>query len=272
MERKLALLVEYLGTRYHGFQVQDNADTVQARLEAAFQELTGESTRLRGASRTDTGVHALGQVACFTTASVYGPETVRNALNFYLPEDIVVKEVCEVSHDVDPRRDAVRRWYRYAVRRSPTRSPLNSQTSLWIKDHLDVTNMQRAARELVGTHNLASFSGPLPTADAASTVRTVHRAEVTEEGEYLFFDIEANAFLPQQVRRMVGVLLNIGRGQNSVTRVMQLIANPVLGIADHLAQPQGLCLMHVEYPDQRITFTAATLSHYHTKLPAFVVG
>ncbi len=271
MERKLALLVEYLGTRYHGFQAQDNGDTVQARLEAAFQKLTGESTRLRGASRTDTGVHALGQVACFTTASVHNPETVRNALNFYLPEDIVAKEVCEVSHDVDPRRDAVRRWYRYAMRRGPTRSPLNSQTSLWIKDHLDVMNMGKAARDLVGTHNMASFSGPLPTADA-STVRTVYRAEVTEEGEHLFFDIEANAFLPQQVRRMVGVLLNIGKGRDSVTRVTQLLANPVLGIADQPAQPQGLCLMYVEYPDQRIPFTAATLSHYHTKLPAFAVG
>lgn len=268
MERKLALLVEYQGTRYHGFQIQNNADTVQARLEAAVQQLVGVPVRVKGASRTDTGVHALGQVACYTAASGHSPETVRNALNYYLPEDIVVKEVREVGLDVDPRRNATSRWYRYSILHRATPSPLTRHVSALVKDGLDLDTMGDAAATLAGIHDLASFSGPLAEAEA-STVRSVLHAGVTQKGDYIFFDMEANAFLPQQMRRTVAVLLAIGRGQAPASRVKELLERPVLGTADQLAPAHGLCLMRIEYPEHKIAFTASTEGGYDTKLPAF---
>lgn len=252
--RKLALLVEYDGGRYHGFQVQQNAQTVQGMLEHALNTITGEGTRLQGASRTDAGVHALAQVASFTTDSRHTAETFRAALNYYLPEDIAVQAVCEVAPDFDPRRHAQSRTYRYTILNRPSPSPLGRAYSFWVREALDVAAMQRGAQDLVGSYDLASFSGPLARPDA-STIRRIVRADVTRAGDFVCFEVAANAFLPQQVRRTVGVLLAIGRGQKGSDAIKTLRDHPALGAAATVVPARGLCLTDITYPEGSVGFT-----------------
>lgn len=246
-ERRLALLLEYDGSRFHGFQVQRGARTVQGVLEDALHDLTGERTRVQGAGRTDAGVHALGQVATFCTRSHHDAATFQRALNARLPEDAAVADACDVALAFDARRHALRRWYRYLVWNAPAPSPLLRRHTAWVRSPLDTEAMAAAARLLQGRHDVASFCGApdRPT----TTVRTVHRAEVRRRGDLVVFDMEADAFLPQQVRRTMGVLLDAGRGVYGPEQVAALLRRPVLGAADHAAPPQGLYLMGVTYPD-----------------------
>ena len=265
--RKLALLLEYDGSRYHGFQVQQNAQTVQGRLEHALNTITGEANRLHGASRTDAGVHALAQVACFTTCTRHTAETFRAALNSYLPEDIAVQAVCEVAPDFDPRRHAQSRTYRYTILNRPSPSPLARTYSLWVREALDVAAMQRGAQDLVGSYDLASFSGPLARPDA-STIRRIVRAEVTRAGAFVYFEVAANAFLPQQVRRTVGALLAIGRGQQGSDAIKTLRDHPSLGAAATVAPARGLCLTDITYPEGSVGFTRSQERKHPRELAA----
>ena len=258
--RKLALLIEYNGEQFHGFQLQSNAWTVQAALEKALHTITGEHNRLQGASRTDAGVHAWGQVTAFTTKSAHRPETFVSALNFHLSGGAAVQGASEVDRKFDPRRDAISRSYRYVVLNRETPSPLAVKHSLWVRDALDVRAMHRAAQELVGRHDMASFSGPLSDPQK-STMRQVFGTDVSSAGEYVQFDIEANAFLPQQVRRTMGVLLAIGKGKLSPDSVGILLEHPRIGAADTPVPPQGLYLMNISYPEHMLTF-----SHRHDRL------
>ena len=252
--RKLALLIEYNGEQFHGFQLQSNAWTVQEALEQALHTITGEHNRLQGASRTDAGVHAWGQVAAFTTRSLHQPETFVSALNFHLSGNVAIQGAREVACGFDPRRDAISRTYRYVVLNRETPSPLAAGYSLWVRDALDVRAMYRAAQELMGRHDMASFSGPLSDPQK-STVRQVFKTDVSSTGEHILFDIEANAFLPQQVRRTMGVLLAIGRGKLSPDAVRILLEHPKIGAADAPVPPLGLYLMHISYPEQMLIFS-----------------
>ncbi len=252
--RRIALLLEYDGGRYHGFQVQQNALTVQGVVEEALRLLTGEDTRLNGAGRTDAGVHAAGQVATFVTASHHDASTFQRALNARLPEDVSVLDACEVAPEFDARRHATRRWYRYVMFNRPGPSPLLRGRPAWARSPLDVAAMNVAARLLEGMHDFAGFSGPL--SKPGSTVRHCLGAAVRREGAFVVLDIEATAFLPQQVRRTAAVLMDIGRGVCGAGRVVELLERPVLGAADHAAPPQGLYLMGVTYPVGTVQFAA----------------
>ncbi len=252
--RRIALLLEYDGSRYHGFQVQQNALTVQGVVEGALRLLTGEDTRLKGAGRTDTGVHAAGQVATFVTSSHHDPSTFQRALNARLPEDVSVLDACEVAPEFDARRHATRRRYRYVVLNRLAPSPLLRGRTTWVRSPLDVAAMDAAARLLGGEHDFAGFSGPL--SKPGSTVRHCFRAAAHREGAFVVFDMEATAFLPQQVRRTAAVLMDIGRGVCGAGRLAEVLERPVLGAADHAASPQGLYLMGVTYPVGTVQFTA----------------
>lgn len=255
--RRIALLLEYDGGRYHGFQVQANALTVQGVMETALTDLLGEDVRLKGAGRTDTGVHAVGQVATFLTTADHEPATFMRALNARLPEDVTVVDACEVDPDFDARRHALRRWYRYVIVNRPSPSPLLRQRAAWVRGGLDVAAMDGAARLLEGRHDLASFSAVL--SQPMTTVRGVFRAEVSRVGEFVVFDMEAEAFLPQQVRRTAGVLLDVGRGACGPQRVADLLANPAIGRTEYAAPPHGLYLMQVTYPEGAVSFGARTV-------------
>jgi tRNA pseudouridine38-40 synthase len=245
---RLALIVEYEGTRYRGFQYQTNAPSVQAELEVAIARLTGEESRVKGAGRTDAGVHAKGQVVAFDTSAAHAPQTFIRALNFYLPDDIAVKGAYITDSDFDPRRMARSRRYGYTIDCGATPSPLTRRTAYHIGAPLNVRRMRMAAPHLLGKHDFARFGGPLSRPNA-STVREVFKAKVRQHLNFINFEVEGNSFLPHQVRRMAGALVDVGRGSLTLADFKSLIAGGASDAVAHSLPPQGLCLLEVTYSD-----------------------
>ncbi len=245
---KVLLVVEYEGTRYHGFQFQPGLATIQGELERAICELTRERVRVVAASRTDSGVHAWGQVVSFRTGSGLPRETFLRGLNHYLPEDIAVRAALGAKSDFDVRRDAHSRQYRYTVLNSESRSPLRRNSAYLVGRPLDIESMQEACQALIGEHDFAPFSGP-PAGKCVRFDRTIHKAEVSRKQDFVIFDFVANSFLPQQVRRMVGALMEVGGGKKTVEEFRQMARSKKRGVAGPTAPPHGLCLLRVNYSD-----------------------
>ena len=245
---RLALVIEYDGTSYHGFQYQVNALSIQEELEKALEKFTGEQVRLKAAGRTDAGVHAKGQVVAFDTESSHSTDTVVRALNFYLPEAIAVGAACRVSEDFDPRRDAVSRRYRYTILNGATRSPLMRRTACLVAEPLNVGRMRRAARLYKGEHDFRRFAAPLD-GTASGTVRRIYESSLHEKGDLVAFDVEGSSFLPRQVRRMAGALLDVGRGAMSLAELRSMIDGRDNKPVARALPPHGLCLVKVTYPD-----------------------
>lgn len=244
---RLALIIEYEGTRYRGFQYQANAPTIQGELERAICRFTGECARVKAAGRTDAGVHALGQVIAFDTAAAHSPATAIGALNYHLPDDIAVKAAFKVGDDFDPRRSARRRTYRYRILNSATPSPLARRFVCHIRRPLDVLRMQAAADMFIGAHDFRRFAAH--QSDKPNSVRCVSRAALERSGDTITFEVVANAFLHHQVRRMAGALTDIGRGRLSLGDLRTMIDNGQTDKVAHSLPPQGLCLVSVEYAD-----------------------
>lgn len=244
--RRVALLVEYDGTDFAGSQAQPQARTVQTVMEAALVAFTGEQQRLRFAGRTDTGVHARGQVATLDTRTAYAPERVRAALNRFLPPDVAVRAACEVPLAFDPRRAAQARTYAYAIEDGGPRSPLTRRTAWQLASRLDVDAMARAALMLPRTaRDWSAFAGLLP--EGRSPVRTLQTCEVRRCGAHrIVVTMEAESFLPHQVRRMVGALADVGMGRRSPESFVALL-DGAPGSAGPAAPPQGLTLERVCY-------------------------
>jgi tRNA pseudouridine38-40 synthase len=245
--RRLALVVEYDGARYHGFQLQRTAPTVQAELEKAIERLTGEVTRIKAASRTDAGGHARGQVVAFDTRASHDTQTWAKALNALLPDDVAVRGVYQAPAGFDPRRRASSRVYRYTIVNAPTPSPLLRRTAHWIRTPLDAERMALAARTLVGVHDVAAFT--VQVARTKSTVRRMYRWEVWREGDLVIMEAEANAFLMQQVRRTAGALTLVGMNKMTLEEFGDLVEGRAAGPAGPLLPARGLCLERVVYPD-----------------------
>jgi tRNA pseudouridine38-40 synthase len=240
-------IVEYDGTRYYGFQLQASLPTIQEQLERALWKLTGEKIRVMSASRTDTGVHAKGQVVSFRTMSLLPPQTFINGLNYYLPKDIAVKAAYRVSDSFNVRRNAISREYNYYILNSPTRSPLSERFSYLLGGHLDIEAMNCASQALVGRHDFTSFASSVKVGEK-SMVRTVYRAEMKKDGELIVFNMEANSFLTHQVRNTVGALIRVGQGKMPVDEFNSIIEAREPGLAWPSAPARGLCLMRVNYP------------------------
>jgi len=239
--------MEYDGTRYHGFQLQANLPTIQGETEKALWKLTGKRTRVIGASRTDTGVHAKGQVVSFMTGSPLPPQTFIKGLNHYLPRDIAVKAAYRVDDSFNARRSALSREYNYYILNSLTRSPIGQGFSYLVAGHLDIEVMNQACQGLIGEHDFASFAtriGP----GVKSTIRNAHHAEVKKEGELTTFNMVANSFLPHQVRNTVGALIRIGLGKMSIDEFYSIIEAKEPGLAGPTVPAHGLCLMRINYP------------------------
>jgi tRNA pseudouridine38-40 synthase len=248
-QRRLALLLEYQGTAYGGSQLQKNVPTVQGALEQALGSLTGESTRVALAGRTDAGTHAAGQVASFVTASRHPTSTVSRALNALLPADISVRAVAEVPLGFDPRRQAISRLYRYTLHLVSQRPALLRHFVWHPPAPLDLDTMAEAAACLIGRHDFAAFTQPAE-ARRRNTERVVAQTALRAKSEIALFDIEANAFLPQMVRRIVGALVEVGSGRTTVGEFQALVRDAKPGAASKVAPARGLCLMHVLYqPD-----------------------
>ena len=242
---KVALTIEYDGTRYYGSQRQSNVPTIQGELEEAIAKVTGERVRTIFAGRTDQGVHAKGQVAAFETESSLTLETITKALNFYLAEDIAVKEVHKVKSDFDPRRDALSREYCYYIWNEPTRSPLRRWDALWVRQPLEVELMNEACKALEGTHDFAPFASTLE--GRINTTRTVYRASTYREGSMVSCRVEANAFLPHQMRMTVGSLLKVGLKLSDVAAFRKIFESGKPATAGPAVPPGGLFLMKVNY-------------------------
>ena len=245
--RRIALWVEYQGTDYNGFQLQLNQPTIQGALEEALGRFTGERTRIRGASRTDSGAHAQGQVVDFLTASGRSLERFPPALNFFLPEDIRVLRAIEVAREFHSRRWATGRVYRYRLLVRPEPTALLRHTHHWVREGLDTQRINEAAGALVGTHDFRAIAAGHP-ADR-SAVRTAERWGAYWQENTLVIECEANGFLKQQIRKANAVLVEIGKGKQPI-ELMEQTLQGVPGIPEiPLLPARGLTLVEVKYPE-----------------------
>jgi len=244
---RIVLIVEYDGTRYHGFQLQATLPTIQWEIEKALWELTGERIRVMAASRTDAGVHAKGQVVSFRTESPLPPQTFVNGLNYYLSRDIAIKAAYRVGDSLNVRRDAISREYNYCILNSLTRSPIREGFSYRVGGHLDIEAMNQACQALVGEHDFISFASSMGIG-TKNTVRRVYQAKMEKDGELVVFNIVANSFLTHQVRNTVGTLIRVGLGRMRVDEFCSIIEMKKPGLVGPTAPARGLCLMQVNYP------------------------
>ena len=244
---KIVLIVEYDGTRYHGFQLQATLPTIQWEIEKALWELTGDRIRVMAASRTDAGVHAKGQVVSFRTESPLPPQTFVNGLNYYLSRDIAIRAAYRVGDSFNVRRDAISREYNYCILNSLTRSPIREGFSYRVGGHLDIEAMNQACQSLIGEHDFISFASSMGIG-TKNTVRRVYQAKMEKDGELVVFNIVANSFLPHQVRNTVGTLIRIGLGRMRVDEFCSIIEMKKPGLVGPTAPARGLCLMQVNYP------------------------
>jgi tRNA pseudouridine38-40 synthase len=243
---KIVLIVEYDGRNYYGFQWQPKLPTIQSELERAIRKLTGESSRVLAASRTDTGVHALGQVVSFRTKSALSPQTFVKALNYYLPRDIAVKGACKVDMDFNVRSDAMSREYEYYILNSSTRSPLFEGFAYFVPKKLNIRAMNKACKFLEGEQDFASFATAL--GKLRSTVRTVYEAGVAKEDDLVTYHMTGDSFLPHQVRNTVGLLIRVGLDKVGLEEFQEIMEAKRLGLAGPTAPAYGLCLTKVNYP------------------------
>ena len=239
------LLLEYEGTRYHGWQAQaSGAPTVEAALLAAITALTGESPVLTAAGRTDAGVHALGQVVNFRLARLNIPiRQLPGALNARLPRDISIRRAEAVDASFNARYSARARRYAYRIRQALPRGAYERQYAWGLRESLDLDAMQAAAGKLEGTHDFRAFGrSPRP---GGHTVRRVQRVTVSALGEWVTIGIAADAFLYGMVRRIAGALVEIGRRKRGLEWIDELLTGSTTAV--RLAPPYGLVQVGVEY-------------------------
>jgi len=243
--RKLKLTVQYDGTDFAGFQRQPNAPTVQGTLEECLGRCLGHPLSLAAASRTDAGVHALGQVVCLETAVPIPPTAAPMAFTAALPNSVAVVEVEEVHPAFHPRFDATSKQYVYRVVTRPVRSPFLGRYAWCVPYELELQGMQEAGGHLVGRRDFRSFcAAGSPTRDF---VRNVSRLDIAAEGDVFEVRIEADGFLYKMVRNIVGTLVEVGRGRLPPERVRDILEARDRRAAPPTAPPQGLCLVRVTY-------------------------
>ena len=240
------LILEYDGTPFVGWQVQENGPSVQGRLSEAIKAFSGEDTVPRGAGRTDTGVHALGQVAHMDLAQDWEPERVRDALNAQLRPDPVSVLACErAREDFDARFSATARHYLYRIvdRRSPL--ALERDRAWGVFRALDAEAMHEVAQVLLGNHDFTTFRST--GCQAASPVKTLDRLDISRHGEVIRIEASARSFLHNQVRSMVGSLKLVGEGRWTARDLEQALAAKSRGACGPVAPPCGLYLAKVDY-------------------------
>ena len=243
--KRVRLTVAYDGTGYHGWQIQDNGNTVEAELKRALSELFEEEIEVIGASRTDAGVHALGNVAVFDTESQMAAFKMAYALNQRLPEDIRIQKSEEVPADWHPRRCESRKTYEYRIYRGEFPMPVKRLYSHFIYHALNVGKMQEAAACLVGEHDFRSFCQT--GAQVESTVRTVYSVEVEEQGAELVIRVCGSGFLYNMVRIIAGTLLEVGQGKREPEAMLEILAARERSAAGPTAPAKGLTLIKYEF-------------------------
>lgn len=265
--RNIRLTLSYDGTDYVGWQIQPNGMSVQAAVERAIEMLTGDCVSLFAAGRTDSGVHAIGQVANFFTAVSIPCEKFRMGLQRYLPPDIVVREVHEVEPGFHSTYSAKQKRYRYVIHHSNVPNPFVRKYAWQVRGQFDSEAMHAAGQHLLGTHDFRSFETNFP--NKSSSVRTVSEFTVrrhpewqtwsapvappsdgVDAGEFVWIDVVADGFLYNMVRAIVGTLYKVGRRKWAAERVRTILEQQNRAVAGETAPAHGLYLVHVDYGDE----------------------
>ena len=245
---RIALGIEYDGTGFYGWQRQPEGRTVQTCIEAALSEVADHQVHVVCAGRTDTGVHASGQVIHFDSKAVRAMNGWVRGTNAHLPPDVRVQWSHPVESAFHARFSATRRYYRYIIHNHPVRSALLRNRAGWEYQNLDESHMMTAARHLLGEHDFTSFRAV--ACQAHSPVRTIYHLELRRSGNFIYLDIKANAFLHHMVRCIAGVLITVGRGEQAPDWVGEVLAAKDRRLSGVNAPPAGLYLVAVRYPDE----------------------
>jgi len=245
---RVKLVLEYDGTEFVGWQVQPNGRSVQAVVEGALAELLGEAVKVAAAGRTDSGVHALGQVVAFSTWRELPMKAYAVGLNGHLPADVVVVAAEEVPEAFDPRRWSLGKRYRYRISNRKGRSPLRRRTHWELFAPLDVEAMREGARALLGRRDFSAFRAA--DCQAPHAVREVREVSIAgEAGGEVVVEVEGTAFLKHMVRNIVGTLVEVGKGKQSAGWVAEVLASRDRMRAGQTAPAHGLCLVEVRMGD-----------------------
>jgi len=256
------VILAYDGADFKGFQRQAKgriSRTVQGEIEAALRRIGWRGAAILSAGRTDTGVHASGQVVAFDLDWKHGPQDLLAALNANLPGDIAAREVCPAREDFHPRFEALARRYRYRVFCSPLRDPLRERYAWRVWRPADLGQLQQAAKLLPGSHDFGAFGSP--PGGRGSTVRHVYQADWAaktddQENGYLIFEIVGNAFLYRMARRLVSLQIQIGQGELEIEELTRCLESGEKKLVRTLAPPNGLSLIEVIYQDPAGNMTA----------------
>ena len=246
---RIRLVLEYDGTEFVGWQVQANGRSVQAVVEKALAVLLGEPVATRVAGRTDSGVHAVGQVIAFDCPRALPIRAFERGLNGLLPRDVAVREAQVAKADFDPRYHADGKHYRYLISNTPAPSPLRRLTHWEVFAPLDAARMHEAGLHLVGRHDFSAFRAA--DCDAAHAVRELKSVTVVREGDVLEVHVKGTAFLKHMVRNVVGSLVEVGKGKQPPSWLEAVLRSRDRGQAGVTAPPQGLTLMQVFYEGKR---------------------
>ena len=243
--RNIKLTICYDGSKYHGWQIQPGQRTIQGELTEAIQNLTGCKVQIFGASRTDAGVSALGQVALMQIDSPIPTENIAGAITHRLPPDIVVTEAVEVPDGFDVIGAVKSKLYRYTIFNGPVRPVLQIRHCWHLPAELDTTAMAEAAKALIGEKDFKSFASAADKRE--SSVRTIFRCDVTREDNWIYIDVEGDGFLYNMVRNIVGTLVEVGLGRWAAEKIKQILEAKDRTAAGPIAPAAGLCLMWIKY-------------------------
>ncbi|HBG08316.1 MAG: tRNA pseudouridine(38-40) synthase TruA [Geobacteraceae bacterium GWC2_58_44] len=243
--RNIKLIIEYDGTAYSGWQVQPNGVTIQEVMERALCSMLGEPAKLRSSGRTDAGVHARGMVACFNTEKGLPLRAFREGLNTLLPNDIAVRDACEVPLRFNPRADAGAKHYRYTILLDNLRSPLARHTAWRLAGPLDLEAMRAACDLFTGEHNFAAFRAS--NCAAKTTVRRINSLDVVQDAPFIHLEVNGSGFLKNMVRIIAGTIVEVGQGRRAPQDVARLLRDGDRQVSGITAPPHGLCLMQVFY-------------------------
>ncbi len=245
--RNIKLLIEYDGTNYSGWQIQKNANTIQEELLKAIYKITGENVNLNGSGRTDAGVHAKGQVANFMTNSQLTQDRYADAINSKLPEDIVIRNSCEVPLDFHSRYDAKGKRYSYTIYNSIHPNAIGRDYVYHIRhcDKLDINKMIKASEHFIGTHDFAGFMSV--GTSVIDTVRTIHSINIHTNKDIIKIDYYGNGFLYNMVRIITGTLLYCGLSKIEISNIDEIINSKDRKRAGATVPAKGLCLEEVFY-------------------------
>ncbi|MCI5848211.1 MAG: tRNA pseudouridine(38-40) synthase TruA [Lachnospiraceae bacterium] len=243
--KRVMLIVAYDGTNYHGWQMQPNAVTIEQILNEKLSELLKEDIQVIGASRTDAGVHAEGNVAVFDTNTSIPGEKISYALNHLLPEDIVIQESFEVEPDFHPRKCDSIKTYQYRILNRNFNLPVKGRNAYHFYRKLDLDKMREAAAYFVGKHDFKNFCSS--HTQAKSTIRIIYSFDIEEEDEEIVLTVSGNGFLYNMVRMLTGTLLDVGTGRMSPDKIPELLAAKERVHSPNTAPARGLTLLDIEY-------------------------